>query len=136
MNNRIQHPELTDVRLWRFITEYTAEHGFPPNQREMAAAVHLSRAGVRYWLPYLVNLGVIRWTPNVSRGVVLLRPAEADDERAMTDLKALGNGLMTRAELKALLADCDNDTLAEIEVFIVCLSHGLPHELIPAEGDQ
>jgi hypothetical protein len=66
------------AEVCQFIRDYRDEHGYSPNNRELAEAFPTpegfprSTAVVRYWYRRMVEAGLIRYDPGIARGVVPL----------------------------------------------------------------
>jgi len=55
------------------ISRYTAENGFSPSIREIAAMVGIRSAShARYHLNFLVDCGILTYTPNIHRSIKIL----------------------------------------------------------------
>ena len=66
------------AEVCQFIREYRDEHGYSPNNREVAEAFPTTDGNprstmvVRYWYTRMVEAGMIRCDPGIARGVVPL----------------------------------------------------------------
>lgn len=59
-----------------FIKSYVAEHGYPPNYREIAKGTGLrSNAGVAHHLEALIREGRIRREPMAARAITVVESA-------------------------------------------------------------
>lgn len=73
-------PEVNDraTKLYNFIVEYYAEHGFSPSTREMTAALDTGSTSVTdsYVKVLIERKWLIRPEGNTARALILMRPTE------------------------------------------------------------
>jgi SOS-response transcriptional repressor LexA len=65
------NPE-TAEKIYRFISVYITEYGYPPSLRELSKGCYISVASVIRYLDRLEAQGRLRRNSNVSRGITLL----------------------------------------------------------------
>lgn len=65
-------------QVFRFICAYIEERGFPPSLREISRGCYISMASVIRYLDSLESQGRLYREPNVSRGITLTKPDDAD----------------------------------------------------------
>jgi repressor LexA len=69
--------------IWKFLTDYVDEHGYPPTVREIGEAVGLaSPSTVHAHLANLERAGLIKRDPTKPRALELRRDPKADASRA------------------------------------------------------
>ena len=69
--------------IWKFLTDYVDEHGYPPTVREIGEAVGLaSPSTVHAHLANLERAGLIKRDPTKPRALELRRDPKSDSSRA------------------------------------------------------
>ena len=76
--------------IWKFLTDYVDEHGYPPTVREIGEAVGLaSPSTVHAHLANLERAGLIKRDPTKPRALELRRDPKPDPARAADDVHRL-----------------------------------------------
>ena len=76
--------EATDeLRVWRFVADYSRERGYAPSLNEIGKAVFVSRGMAVFMLEILHAWGVLERIPKTPRAIkILIWPEEVfDDEK-------------------------------------------------------
>ncbi|MEZ4668056.1 MAG: hypothetical protein R3E39_09080 [Anaerolineae bacterium] len=68
-------PQLLD-KIRRFICDFDDQFGYPPNLREIATHVFISRSNLYRYLDHLEMEGSISREPGVARGITILEGCE------------------------------------------------------------
>jgi repressor LexA len=76
--------------IWKFLTDYADEHGYPPTVREIGEAVGLaSPSTVHAHLANLERAGLIKRDPTKPRALELRRDPRSEPARAAADVHRL-----------------------------------------------
>lgn len=69
---------MAQQKILGYIRGFVAEHAYPPTMAEIAAAVYMSKSGVKYQLGRLVEKGWLERQPMIARGLRLVDREVAD----------------------------------------------------------
>jgi len=74
MGKRGPKPKRTDQDYVDAITRFREEHGYPPSYRDLAKELEVAACGQHaHRINRLVDIGMIRKTPGVSRSLVVIQ---------------------------------------------------------------
>ena len=68
-------PHMLD-KVWHFICDFNHQFGYPPNLRQIAEMVFMSRANLYRYLDHLEAEGRLTREPGVARGITILRDCD------------------------------------------------------------
>jgi repressor LexA len=69
--------------VFRFVCQYSRQHGFPPSIREIAAQCYLSRSTVVRYLDQLEAWGWIARETGKARGILILQADKCAEAEKM-----------------------------------------------------
>ena len=133
-------PTPIQQRLLQYLHRHVAEHGYPPSQVEMAAALGLKQnRSARLHLEALARLGLIELTDGKARGVRLVEPRRGESPALQIPLlgrvaagRPIGSDtdVQRHVALDASLFRLRPDYLLEVVGDSMLLDGILPHDLI------